>query len=205
MAKRFKIKMLGIEGNEFPELFTAHPFPSLKERGEQLLVTPGAEPILYDGRKIAVELFSGCGGFALGMVQAGFRIVASVEIDESAHATYCYNIPTYQKASIHCYSDIRKISGYQILANLGLNRGDVDIVFGSPPCQGFSYAGKRAIGDERDMLLFEFKRIIKEINPKTWVMENVPGIRSKKFSDGKLILDEFLEGMNVKVDEENEK
>ena len=204
MAKRFKVKLLGIKGNNLPELFTAHSFPSLKERGEELLVTAGAEPLIFDGRPIAIDLFSGCGGFSLGLVQAGFRIVASVENDESAHATYCFNIPTYQKASIHCYhQDIRKLSGHQILANLGLTGDDIDLLVGGPPCQGFSHAGKRKVGDERDLLLFEFSRIVKEINPKCWAMENVPGIKTKKFSDGTLVLDEFMKGMNVKSFEES--
>ncbi len=194
---RINVDILGLKGEEMPKLFTACPMPSLNERNNKMIIVNGAEPLIYDDRLKVVDLFSGCGGMSLGLVNAGLRIVASVENDDMAHLTYAYNIPTYQKAPIHCYNmDIRKLSGYTILANLGLKSGEVDLVVGSPPCQGFSYAGKRKISDERDLLLFEFKRLIKEINPKCWVMENVPGIRTKKFQDGTLVLDKFLEGMN---------
>jgi len=187
---------IGYDGDYFPEVFTAHPMPSLEERNDKLFITEGAEKLFYDNRLKVIDLFSGCGGMSLGLVNAGLRIVASVENDDSAHCTYAYNIPTFQMAPIHCYSkDIREISGREILFNLGLEVGEVDVVVGGPPCPSFSYAGKRKIGDERDLLLFEFKRLIEEIQPKTWVMENVPGIKTKKFPDGTLVLDKFLEGM----------
>ena len=198
MRKRKYIpEILGFNGEELPEVFTACPMPSLEKRKDRMILIPGAEELIYDNRKIVIDLFSGCGGFSLGFVQAGFRIVASVENNDEAHITYAFNIPTRQNSPIHCYhKDIRKLTGREILLNLGLKPGDVDVVIGSPPCQGFSYVGKRKVGDIRDSLLFEFKRLINEIQPKMWIMENVPGLKTKKFPDGTLVLDKFLEGMN---------
>lgn len=199
-------KIIGYQGDYFPEVFTAHPMPSLNERNNTLFITEFAEELFFDNRLKVIDLFSGCGGFSLGLVQAGLRIVASVENEDTAHVTYAYNIPTFQQAPIHCYhKDIRKVTGREILFNLGLEVGEMDVVVGSPPCQGFSYAGKRKVGDERDSLLFEFKRLINEIQPKTWVMENVPGLKTKKFSDGSLVLDKFLEGMQKSGENKDEK
>ena len=194
MRKRGYIpEILGYSGEELPEVFTAHP---LDKRKDILFITEFAEPLIFDGRPIVIDLFSGCGGFSLGIINAGFRVVASVENSDDAHITYAYNLPTRQKAPIHCYhKDIRKLSGREILFNLGLKPGDVDLVIGSPPCQGFSYGGKRKMGDERDLLLFDFKRLIFEIQPKIWIMENVPGLKTKKFPDGSLVLDKFMDGL----------
>lgn len=195
MRKRKHIpKILGFDGDELPELFTALPFP--KKNKDEMMIVPGAEKLIYDGRPIVIDLFSGCGGFSLGFVNSGWRIVASVENNTEAHITYSYNIPTKQNAPIHCYhKDIRKLSGYEILNNLGLKPGDVHAIIGGPPCPSFSLAGKRKVGDERDLLLFEFKRLIFEIQPKVWIMENVKGIQSKRFPDGTLVLDKFMEGL----------
>lgn len=196
MKKRGHIpEILGLSGEELPEVFTALPMPSRRYKNK-MLISEGAEELIYDGRRIAIDLFSGCGGFSLGFIKAGFRIVASVENDVQAHITYAYNLPTLQKAPIHCYhKDIKKITGREILDNLGLLPGQVDAVIGSPPCQGFSYGGKRKIGDVRDMLIFDFKRLVMEIQPKVWIMENVPGLKTKKLPDGSLVLDKFMEGL----------
>ncbi len=174
---------------KFPEVFTAYPTSKKRE----LLISYGAEELIIDGRPTFVDLFSGCGGFSLGMIKAGFRCLASVEIDKSAHLTFCCNIPVEQEAPFHCYGDITKLRGQEILDNLSMERGDLDCVVGSPPCQSFSMAGKREIGDPRDNLLFEYSRLVKELQPKNFVMENVPGIRSKKLPDGRKALDAFLE------------
>jgi DNA (cytosine-5)-methyltransferase 1 len=74
------------------------------------------------------------------------------------------------------FGDIRKIKGQDILDALDLQQGDIDCIMGGPPCQGFSSAGKRDVMDPRNSLVFEFGRMILEIQPKTFVMENVPGI-----------------------------
>lgn len=77
----------------------------------------------------------------------------------------------------HLYMfDVRKITGQRILADLGMQKGDVGCVFGGPPCQGFSMAGKRDVMDPRNTLVFEFARLVLELQPATMVMENVPNI-----------------------------
>ena len=80
--------------------------------------------------------------------------------------------------------DMRNLSGARILGAPGLEPGEVDIVAGGPPCQGFSVAGKRDVMDPRNRLVFEFARLVVEIAPKTFVMENVPGIQSMRTAEG---------------------
>lgn len=87
--------------------------------------------------------------------------------------------------------DIRKLSGKDILDALGMKKGEVDSVCGGPPCQGFSTSGKRDIMDPRNSLIFDYARLILEIDPKTFVMENVPGILSMVTPEGIPVVDAF--------------
>jgi DNA (cytosine-5)-methyltransferase 1 len=87
--------------------------------------------------------------------------------------------------------DIRKLTGKEMLDAIGVKSGDVDCVFGRPPCQGFTRIGKRDVHDPRNSLLFEFARLILEINPKSFVMENVPDIITQVTPDGIPVLDAF--------------
>jgi len=75
-------------------------------------------------------------------------------------------------------ADVRKLTGEYLLSLVGLGVGEVDCVIGSPPCQGFSFAGRRDVHDPRNSLVFEFARLCHEMQPRTFVMENVPGIAS---------------------------
>lgn len=88
-------------------------------------------------------------------------------------------------------ADVRNLTGAEILDALGLAVGEVDCVFGGPPCQGFSTSGKRNVMDPRNSLIFEFARLILEINPKTFVMENVVGLLSMVTAEGIPVLDAF--------------
>lgn len=85
--------------------------------------------------------------------------------------------------------DIRKLTGRMILDALGLEEGDVGAVIGGPPCQGFSRSGQRDVMDPRNSLVFDFARIVCEIQPKTFVMENVTGIVSMLTPEGVPVLD----------------
>lgn len=85
--------------------------------------------------------------------------------------------------------DVRELDGQAILDALGMDRGDVDAVTGGPPCQGFSIAGQRNVMDPRNSLVFDFARIVLEINPKTMCMENVPGIVNMLTPEGVPVLD----------------
>lgn len=87
--------------------------------------------------------------------------------------------------------DIRNLTGQAILDALGLDIGDVAAIVGGPPCQGFSAAGRRDVMDPRNSLVFEFARLVCEIQPRTFVMENVPAIESMVTPEGVPVLDAF--------------
>jgi DNA (cytosine-5)-methyltransferase 1 len=87
--------------------------------------------------------------------------------------------------------DVRKLTGQHILDAIGMKKGEVDCVTGGPPCQGYSRAGRQNVMDPRNSLVFEFARMILEINPKTMVFENVPGIIDMVTPDGVPVLDAF--------------
>lgn len=117
-----------------------------------------------------VDLFCGAGGMTQGLVQAGFRPVASVEINPIASATHQKNFPQCH----HFHGDIKDFSPTNSLSEIG--SPEVHLVVGGPPCQGFSVAGKRDPNDPRNHLFQEFVRVVSEIRPWYVVMENVPGI-----------------------------
>ncbi|NLJ90723.1 MAG: DNA cytosine methyltransferase [Clostridiales bacterium] len=148
----------------------------------------------------ALDLFCGAGGFSIGMKQSGINVVASIEFNPQIAETYKYNNPQthlivddirYIKASKddvditmpsheHDFGDIK-----QLFDKKGLS---CDIIFGGPPCQGFSMAGRRIrakarfLEDERNYLFKEFIRMVKYLKPKVFIIENVPGILN--YNDG---------------------
>lgn len=124
-------------------------------------------------RPSAIDLFSGAGGLSLGLEQAGFEIVGSVEYDPVHLATHEFNFPD----SSHICASVSDLKGPEILEASGLDYDDIDLIAGGPPCQGFSMIGKRALQDERNRLVFDFCRIIGEIRPRYFIMENVPGMK----------------------------
>jgi DNA (cytosine-5)-methyltransferase 1 len=91
------------------------------------------------------------------------------------------------------FGDVREASGDWILKKLGLSVGELDLIAGGPPCQGFSHSGKRNVMDPRNSLVFEYARIICEMRPKTMVMENVPGIGTMVTAEGIPVLDAFCQ------------
>ena len=130
-----------------------------------------------------VSLFAGGGGSSTGYRLAGGKVLAINEFIEEAQRVYSINYPeTYIFRD-----DVRKVTGKQILETLNLNVGELDILDGSPPCSSFSMAGKREKGwgetkkysdkeQRTDDLFFEYARILKEIQPKVFVAENVKGL-----------------------------
>ncbi len=108
----------------------------------------------------------------LGFEQAGFDVLTSVEIDPIHCATHEYNFPFWP---VIC-ADIAGISGADIRQRVALGKRDIDVVFGGPPCQGFSLIGKRELDDPRNSLVRHFLRLVLELRPKFFVMENVPGL-----------------------------
>ncbi|MBI5940102.1 MAG: DNA cytosine methyltransferase [Caulobacterales bacterium] len=87
--------------------------------------------------------------------------------------------------------DVRKLTGQRILDAIGMKRGELDCVAGGPPCQGFSNSGKRDVMDPRNSLVFDYARLIIELNPKTMIMENVPGILTMVTPEGIPVVDAF--------------
>ncbi|MGB3536446.1 MAG: DNA cytosine methyltransferase [Microcoleaceae cyanobacterium] len=133
-------------------------------------------PKLSDTRPIAVDLFAGAGGMTLGFEQAGFDVLAAVEIDPIHCAIHQYNFPN---STIFC-EDIAKLSGDTIRHHSTINERPIDVVFGGPPCQGFSLMGKRLLEDPRNQLVFHFMRLVAELQPKFFVLENVKGMAAGK-------------------------
>lgn len=123
-------------------------------------------------RPIGIDLFAGAGGLSLGFEQAGFDIAAAVEIDPIHCATHEYNFP--QTKTI-CAS-VTDIGGADIRRLAKLGEREIDVVFGGAPCQGFSLIGKRALDDPRNQLVFHYVRIVRELQPKYFVFENVKGL-----------------------------
>ena len=119
-----------------------------------------------------VSTFAGCGGSSLGYKWAGGRGLLAIEFDANAAATYRANFPETPVLE----RDIRTVMAEEVLELTGLKVGELDILDGSPPCQGFSTAGKRKMSDPRNDLSYEFARLVDDLQPKAFVMENVSGL-----------------------------
>lgn len=194
-------------------------------------------------RLTAVDLFAGAGGFSLGILEAGFSVVAAVDNDPTCLVTYLGNLgadrveiryveeedeerleswmerhilrkekgsdvvgvscvsgqhrpsglgpPGWRGVPVYWFGDASKLTGDRVLESVGLERGELDLVVGGPPCQGFSLIGKRNVADPRNNLTFEFARLVVEMQPRSLFMENVPGILSMKTTEGAYVMDEI--------------
>lgn len=207
---------------------------SLAEVEDSYCLHPSGLLVPIRKRPTAIDLFSGCGGMSLGIIQAGFEVVAAVDWDVAAMQTYTVNLGSYplnmhfitpedrermdehldggvKKKGIQAFpvsgsgwishhpdmppvthvwvGDIRKLTGAEILDTLGMKRGEVDLVCGGPPCQGFSRIGKQNVMDPRNSLVFEWTRMVLEIMPKTFMMENVPGMLNMVTPEGIPVID----------------
>ncbi len=129
----------------------------------------------------AIDLFAGAGGMALGLQQAGIDVVGAVEIDKWCVDTLEANkAKAFPKMKI-IQTDITELSGECLLKKVGLVKGQLDVLTGGPPCQGFSTASStRSTKDPRSKLMWEFIRMVKEIQPRFFVIENVRGLMSFK-------------------------
>ena len=134
-------------------------------------------------RPIGIDLFAGAGGMSLGFEQAGFDIAAAVEIDPIHAAVHHFNFPDTAVIA----KSVAGLGGDEVRAVAGIGRRSVDVVFGGPPCQGFSLMGQRMLEDPRNLLVKEFVRIVAELKAKAFVFENVKGLtigRHRSFLDG---------------------
>lgn len=142
-----------------------------------------------NSRKI-ISLFSGAGGLDIGFEKAGFQTVVAVEIDPACCDTLKTNRPDWCVIN----KSITDVSGKEIMEASGLEVGEAALVIGGPPCQSWSLAGMRkGLDDERGKLLFEFVRIVREVLPKGFVLENVKGLTSwDKGRALSLLIEEFV-------------
>lgn len=119
-----------------------------------------------------ISTFAGCGGSSLGYQMAGYRELLAVEWDDNAVETFQLNFPDVPVY----HGDICKLTGDECMRLAGIKKGELDVLDGSPPCQGFSTAGKRKFNDPRNSLFREYARLLVELQPKVFVMENVTGM-----------------------------
>lgn len=119
-----------------------------------------------------ISTFAGCGGSSLGYQMAGFKELLAVEWDDNAVETFKLNFPDVPVY----HGDIAKLTSKECMKLAGIGAGELDVLDGSPPCQGFSTAGKRKFDDPRNSLFREYARLIQDLQPKVFVMENVTGM-----------------------------
>jgi DNA (cytosine-5)-methyltransferase 1 len=118
----------------------------------------------------AYSLFSGGGGFHIGMQKAGFNILVATDIEKAAEETHKTNWPNIP----FLLKDIRLTTGKELLKLAGGVKPD--LIFGGPPCQGFSTLGSKLSGDPRNILFDHFVRVVEELNPKCFLFENVKSL-----------------------------
>ena len=135
-----------------------------------------------------VSLFAGCGGSSLGYKQAGYDLRLAVEWDTGAADVYRRNFPETNVFE----GDIADLTAEEALRVTALEPGELDVLDGSPPCQGFSMAGRRKFSDTRNRLFEEYVRMLEAFRPKMLVMENVSGLRKGKM---KLIFAEMTRAL----------
>jgi len=132
----------------------------------------------------AVDIFAGVGGMSLGFEMAGFQVVAAVDNNPINVQAYSNNF-----GNTHCFeADISELTAADLRDEADFD-DEVDVLFGGPPCQGFSVIGKRRSEDPRNELLIHFARLLKELNPKYFVVENVGGLL---IGDARSTLNRFL-------------
>ncbi len=136
-----------------------------------------------------IELFAGAGGLGTGFEKAGFNIVSANDIWKPAADTYIAN----HSGVNYIVEDISKVDGDLLLKGTKYKREDIDVIIGGPPCQGFSTLGKRFINDPRNKLFKEYVRIVSDIKPKIFVMENVSGILTM---EGGKVLENIITAFN---------
>lgn len=153
----------------------------------------------------AISLFSGCGGFSLGFSSAGFDVKGFLELDPGLRDIYKENFPD----SIEMGGDITEIGKDDFLRYHKIF-GEVDVIIGGPPCQGFSLSGKRDVNDPRNNLFKNYLGFVDAFRPKIAIMENVRLLSSMKNLEGGLVKldiekDMKSHGYNVKSFEVNAK
>jgi DNA (cytosine-5)-methyltransferase 1 len=147
-----------------------------------------------------VDLFCGAGGFSLGAHQAGFQTAVAIDIDKKLTSSFEQNFPN----ATLLHADVSEISATEIINKADLKPGELAGIIGGPPCQGFSLIGKRDSSDPRNKMIWHFCRVVKELEPRFFIMENVPGLligSAKRALDTALVqLSDFELVGPVKID-----
>lgn len=142
-----------------------------------------------------ISLFAGCGGSSLGYKWAGFHELLAIDFDKNAVETFKLNFP-----DTPCWErDLRTVIGKEIMDFCHIKEGELDLLDASPPCQGFSTSGKRKVNDPRNDLFLEFVRLVKELKPKVFVMENVSGMVKGKMKGRFIEIMKTLKALPYKV------
>lgn len=120
-----------------------------------------------------VELFAGAGGLALGLEQAGFDNLLANDFDKDSCNTLKLNRPEWKVY----HEPIEQLAERDLLSELNLNEGELDLLSGGYPCQSFSYAGKRlGLNDVRGTMFYYFAKVLEQLKPKMFLAENVKGL-----------------------------
>ncbi len=138
----------------------------------------------------AIDLFAGAGGFTLSAIDAGVDVLAAIEFDKAAAHTYKENFINTKKLDIDLRGgpedgDINNVQPLELRNSLGLEKGELDLILGSPPCQGFSTHRINSAGvhDPRNLLLLRYFKFVEEFQPKAFLVENVVGLLWKRHKD----------------------
>jgi DNA (cytosine-5)-methyltransferase 1 len=161
----------GSKASQFKQIGNA--VPPLLARYVSSLIKPYLQSYNF------VDLFAGCGGLSEGFIMNGFQLVAANEIDSNIMMTNEFNHSRYAPKENFILGDITRPEVQQRLFDACEGK-EIDVIVGGPPCQGFSYAGWRDPNDKRNQLFREFVTVVCKLQPKFFIMENVPGILTMK-------------------------
>jgi len=142
-----------------------------------------------------ISTFCGTGGSSLGYKWAGFKELLAIDFND--HAVECFqlnfpDVPIWNRS-------IENVTGKEIMEYCNISLGQLDVLDGSPPCQGFSTAGKRNVRDPRNDLFTHYVRLITELNPKVFIMENVSGMAKGKMKGRFIEIMKTLKSLDYNV------
>ncbi|MFD2179813.1 DNA cytosine methyltransferase [Veronia pacifica] len=147
----------------------------------------------------AIDLFAGAGGFTLSALDAGVDVLAAIEFDSAAARTYEKNFIRGRRHKLNIdlrggpvNGDINEVDPGELRDSLSLNEGDLDLILGGPPCQGFSThrINNAGVDDPRNQLLLRYFKFVEEFKPKAFLVENVAGLMWKRHEE---YLEKFLD------------
>lgn len=143
-----------------------------------------------------IDLFCGCGGLSYGLEQTGFDVLLGIDNDKKALETFELN----HKNSKTLCGDVREITASKDILPLVGNQ-EIDVIVGGPPCQGMSLSGPRKFDDPRNELYLSFIRLVDELQPKAFIIENVPGLARLFKGEIKKSIHEKFANMGYKVED----